>query len=69
LNQWSGEQLGGNKYGTERRDQPLEISAEAGEADAGHFRQMQRQQETVQSLIGPAWVMQRGPGLTQSSRG
>jgi len=34
LNQWSSEQSGSSKYGAERWDQPLEISIEAGEANA-----------------------------------
>ena len=34
MNQWSGEQSRRSKYGAKRRDHPLEISAEAGKADA-----------------------------------
>ncbi len=60
LNQWSGEQLGGNKYGTERR----EISAEAEKADAGPEGAMQRLRRASRACV----IHAKAAGVTQRAR-
>jgi len=63
LNQWSGEQSGGSKYGIER----WEINAETEEADAGPEEATQRQQRLHR--VSKACVIHvEATGVTQKAK-